>query len=212
MIDSRMLERIVQFHGHMCVGLALGIRAAEVGLERVGPNSPEQEMVAIAETDLCGVDAVQFLTGCTFGKGNLIHRDYGKQVYSFVRLSDGTGVRVSAKPWNYEPPDPDTASLYARLQSGTATEEDKRKAMELNQQLCDKLLSMPIEELYSVTEASIEIPEVPRLHPTIVCDSCGEQTAELRMRLLNGQKLCLSCFSKEMSGSIHLSPPPSSGQ
>ncbi len=46
-------------------------------------------MVALVETDMCGVDAIQFLTGCTLGKGNLIQRDSGKNAYTFVRRSAG---------------------------------------------------------------------------------------------------------------------------
>ena len=42
-------------------------------------RAADEEIVAVVETDMCGVDAIQFLTGCTFGKGNLIHRDWGKK-------------------------------------------------------------------------------------------------------------------------------------
>lgn len=199
MIDKQTLEQLIAFHGHMCVGLALGIRAAEAGLKHVGANTPSQEVVAIAETDLCGVDAVQFLTGCTIGKGNLIFQDHGKQVYSFCRRADGKGVRVSARPWNYQPPDPETAALYGRLKDGTASEEDKRKAAEANEQLCQNLLSIPLQELYSVEERTIPIPQADRPHPTVICDSCGEQTAESRMRLHNGGKLCMTCLEREKS-------------
>ncbi len=45
----------------------MGVRAAEVALEEIGAHSADEEVVAIAETDMCGVDAIQFLTGCTFG-------------------------------------------------------------------------------------------------------------------------------------------------
>lgn len=53
--------------------------------------------MAIVETDMCGVDTIQFMTGCTFGKGNLVHRDHGKNAYTFVRRSDGRAVRVSIR-------------------------------------------------------------------------------------------------------------------
>ena len=47
---------------------------------------------------MCGVDAIQFLTGCTFGKGNLIHKDYGKMVFSFYDRWKGTGFRMLLCP------------------------------------------------------------------------------------------------------------------
>ncbi|MGD8916559.1 MAG: FmdE family protein, partial [Syntrophobacterales bacterium] len=68
-INEEMVEKTVAFHGHMCPGLAVGIRAAEVALREIGPHAQDEEVVAVVETDMCGVDAIQFLTGCTFGKG-----------------------------------------------------------------------------------------------------------------------------------------------
>jgi formylmethanofuran dehydrogenase subunit E len=44
------------------------------------------------------VDAVQQLLGCTFGKGNFFHLDYGKNAYTFIRRSDGKAIRVVGKP------------------------------------------------------------------------------------------------------------------
>ena len=76
-ISPRLIEETIRFHGHSCPGLALGIRAAEVALKE-SERAPDEEVVAVVETDMCGVDAIQYLTGCTFGKGNLIHLDYGK--------------------------------------------------------------------------------------------------------------------------------------
>ena len=76
-IDPVLVKQATDFHGHWCPGLAIGIRAAEWALKELG-KAPDEEIVAVVETDMCGVDAIQSLTGCTFGKGNLIHKDYGK--------------------------------------------------------------------------------------------------------------------------------------
>ncbi len=65
-------KKCLDFHGHLCPGLAIGYRAATGALEWLKENrSEDEELVAIVETDACGADAVQVLTGCTFGKGNL---------------------------------------------------------------------------------------------------------------------------------------------
>ncbi|MGD8949855.1 MAG: formylmethanofuran dehydrogenase subunit E family protein [Desulfobacterales bacterium] len=42
----------------------------------------------------CGVDALQCVTGCTFGKGNLIFHDYGKHVFTIYSRLTRKGVRV----------------------------------------------------------------------------------------------------------------------
>ena len=40
------------FHGHMCPGLAIGVRAAELALRDIGPHSGDEEVVAVVETDM----------------------------------------------------------------------------------------------------------------------------------------------------------------
>jgi formylmethanofuran dehydrogenase subunit E len=64
-------------------------------------KSPDEEIVAVVETDMCGVDAIQYLTGCTFGKGNLIHKDYGKNAFTFYRRRDGKAMRLVLRPTVY---------------------------------------------------------------------------------------------------------------
>jgi len=88
-LSAKALERVVSFHGHLCPGLAMGVQASRLALREIGPSAKDEEVVAVVETDMCGVDGIQFLTGCTFGKGNLVHRDYGKNAYTFYRRSDG---------------------------------------------------------------------------------------------------------------------------
>ncbi len=96
---SRELDQIAKFHGHFCGGIVIGYLAARVGLERLGTRrAGDEELVAIVENDSCAVDAVQVITGCTFGKGNLIFHDYGKHVYTFALRPSGRAVRVSRKP------------------------------------------------------------------------------------------------------------------
>ena len=89
-IDPVLVKQATDFHGHWCPGLAIGIRAAEWALKEMG-KAPDEEIVAVVETDMCGVDAIQSLTGCTFGKGNLIHKDYGKSAFTFLPAAGRQG-------------------------------------------------------------------------------------------------------------------------
>ncbi len=70
---------------------------------------------------MCGVDAVQFLTGCTFGKGNLVHRDHRKNAYTFIRRSDGKAVRVSTRSGGWGRRDPSWLELFAKVRTGSAS-------------------------------------------------------------------------------------------
>ncbi len=93
---KELLEKAVDFHGHLCPGLLIGFRAALLGLKTLdGKRSEDEELVAIVENDSCAVDGIQSVTGCTFGKGNLIFRDYGKQVFTLADRSNGRGIRLS---------------------------------------------------------------------------------------------------------------------
>ena len=65
-------KEIINFHGHECPGIAIGYRMAVAGMEALDSiRSEDEEIVAIVENNACGVDALQCVTGCTFGKGNL---------------------------------------------------------------------------------------------------------------------------------------------
>ena len=62
-------EEIIQFHGHECPGLAMGYRMATAAMNKLDSiRAEDEEIVTIVENDACGVDALQCVTGCTFGK------------------------------------------------------------------------------------------------------------------------------------------------
>ncbi len=182
MIDTETTRRIVEFHGHMCPGLAMGIRAAEVALAEIGPHSADEEVVAIVETDMCGVDAIQFLTGCTFGKGNLIHRDYGKNAYTFIRRGDGRAIRISTRPDAWSPP-------------GDASGGDRQRFLAVMQERSNAILAAPLDDMYDVREVDAVVPPMARGFASIECQSCREPTMETRVHLLDGRQLCLPCFN-----------------
>jgi formylmethanofuran dehydrogenase subunit E len=51
-MQKEMIQSIQEFHGHMCPGLAIGIRAAEIALEQIGRHAADEEIVAVVETDM----------------------------------------------------------------------------------------------------------------------------------------------------------------
>ncbi len=91
-------EKAVEFHGHACPGLAIGFKASEAAIKILGyARDVDEETVAVVENDSCAVDAIQYILGCTVGKGNLIFRNNGKQVYTIGSGKNGRAVRVSLK-------------------------------------------------------------------------------------------------------------------
>ena len=165
---------VATFHGHVCPGLAMGYRMALGGMRTLADaRSEDEELVAVVENDACGVDAVQYLSGCTFGKGNLIFKDVGKQAYTFFHLSSGRAVRVITA---------DSEGMRARGGSG----EDREKWIEW-------LLAAPEEEVVAVKEVEMPAPEYARIHKSATCSFCGERVMETRARLRDGQVSCIPC-------------------
>ena len=166
------------FHGHICPGLAIGYRAAKAGLAALKvKRARDEELIAIVENDACGVDAVQHLTGCTFGKGNLFFRDYGKQVFTFARRGDGRAVRVS---WR----------------APTDANPRRRKRDPITRML--EILNAPRGELFRTSRVKLDLPPKAKIRQSAVCERCGEPAMVTRLREVKGKMLCVSCSEKRM--------------
>ncbi|MEW5914542.1 MAG: FmdE family protein, partial [Thermodesulfobacteriota bacterium] len=57
-LTQNQIDQVVNFHGHWCPGLAIGLRAGEYVLDNFG-RAADEEIVALVETDMCAVDADQ---------------------------------------------------------------------------------------------------------------------------------------------------------
>lgn len=200
MFDTATIDRTVEFHGHLCPGLAIGIRAAEPALDEIGANTAERAVVAIVESDLCCVDAIQFLTGCTFGKGNLIHRDHGKVAFTFLRRSDGRAIRISMRPGAMGKDDPEHRALFAKVKGQAATEAERRRFWADHEQRAERILAAPFDELYEVREVALEPPPHGRSMLLVECARCGEPTLQARIGRLGQRELCSPCLEREAAG------------
>lgn len=192
-------ERCVEFHGHICPGLALGYKAAIIGLEMLGvERARDEELLVIVENDACGVDAIQLITGCTIGKGNLIYRDYGKQVYIFANRQTGETVRIAVKP-NIMERDPNHRVLQTKVMQGTATAEEKELFGQKHRELTEKIRQMDNEQFGKAEKIEFQLPEKAKIFNTIICAECDEGAMESRVRVKNGKMVCLSCAGPEYS-------------
>ena len=192
-ISQERIERTIQFHGHSCPGLALGVRASEVALHEF-PRSRDEEIVAVVETDNCAVDAIQYLTGCTFGKGNLIHLDYGKNAFTFRRRSDGKGIRLVARPEIFQETDEDALALRRKMGHGELTPEERLRLDQVVAERTKRIMDAPLEDLFEREGVHSPMPRKARILESLTCDACGEATMESRTRRLFGQTLCIPCF------------------
>lgn len=173
-MDKKLWEKCIEFHGHECPGLAIGYRACEIAIQKMGLKfSSDEEVVCVTENDACGVDAVQVITGCTMGKGNLIYRGTGKMAFSFFNRKNNDSIRVILKPSKKD-----------------MTGEEMEKF----------ILEAPQEEVFDIKKPTFELPDRAQLFNTVICEECGEGAPESKIRLCNGKKLCLDCYKEYSRG------------
>lgn len=197
-LSRETIEETIRFHGHMCPGLVIGIRAAELALKEVG-RAGDEEIVAVVETDMCGVDAVQYLTGCTFGKGNLIHLDYGKNAFSFYRRADGKSLRVVAKPTILGEEAETLAELHRKMNSGGFSQVDQERLQAIREEITANVMQARLEDLFDVKPVQTDPPARARILSSLTCDACGEAVMESRLREHQRLRLCLSCFNARLA-------------
>ncbi|MEW6739734.1 MAG: FmdE family protein [Nitrospirota bacterium] len=190
----KAFDDVVKFHGHSCPGLAFGYRVAVAAVKELNMEniSEDEEVVAIVENDSCAVDAIQVLTGCTFGKGNLIFKDYGKQVYTFIKRPSGDAVRISidlALPEETE----EEKEMWKRYSEGDRSDVLKavhnRKAKKMK-----AILDAPDSELLKMTRLKMQLPAEAKIYPSVKCEMCGEKVAEPKARVKDGKIVCIPCF------------------
>jgi formylmethanofuran dehydrogenase subunit E len=172
-MDS-LYNDLISFHGHSCPGLAIGYRMTKAGLAFLsGSRSEDEELVAIVENNACGVDALQVLSGCTFGKGNLIFKDYGKQVYTLYDRKTKRGVRV----------------LFDARKFPEDVPTDRERFV-------NWLLSASDDSFLTLTEARMDEPEPAKIMKSVECAFCGEMVMETRTREIDGRSACIPCAEK----------------
>jgi formylmethanofuran dehydrogenase subunit E len=186
-------DEVADFHGHSCPGLALGYRVSLRALKELGNPSADEEVVAIVENDSCAVDAVQVMTGCTFGKGNLIFRDYGKQVYTFIKRATGKTVRISVD-WKKPEETPREKAQWKRYMKGERSASVVRFVHDRKSSKIGHILEAGDRQLMKVTRGSSEPPPEASVYESVICESCGEKMMEPRARRKGGKTVCIPCF------------------
>jgi formylmethanofuran dehydrogenase subunit E len=167
-ISTDLVQQTINFHGHSCPGLAFGIRASELIMARFG-RALDEEIVAVVETDMCAVDAIQFLTGCTFGKGNLIHLDYGKNAFTFYRRLDGKGVRIVTRRNIFPEEGDELVALQKKMIKEGLDSEEQERLKEVMALRTKRIMVAKLEELFEIKPATGPMPKKARVLESVIC-------------------------------------------
>jgi len=194
-------EKVIEFHGHSCPGLAVGYRVAQIALRELASlRAEDEELVAVVENDACGVDAVMVLTGCTIGKGNLLYRDFCKQVYTFGTRNGNRAIRISVNGAILHRQDPVMVELRKRVFAGAATQEEKESFQKAQHERSHQIMHMPVEEFCIIESIEFEFPGKARIFPSVECAVCGEYVMEPRVRMKDGKMVCIPCAGEYSRG------------
>lgn len=180
---EKLLDESVKIHRHLCPGQVLGVRLSMYGLRKIGIEDPKgddrKKFMVYVEIDRCATDAIQSVTGCSLGKRSLKFLDFGKMAATFVNLQTGKAFRILAREESK-----DRAKHYF------PDMEDKYKCQ------LEAYKIMPDEELFSLQEVHVTIPEedLPgRPLRRVQCDKCGEHVQDKRDVSIEGKLLCKAC-------------------
>jgi len=191
MLVDMKLKRIADFHGHLCPELVIGYRAALYAQKWLLLNLVDTaDLRVIAENTTSAVDAIQQLTGCTFGNGRLVALDYGKHAYTFLPM-EGGGLRLALKEVGL--PSAAFIDLEARLQGPQVTLRDTAVYQACLDERVATLLHLPDEALWDRHPALVAwLPPVP-VSALIPCRRCGELVAPPRLVETRAGAVCRPC-------------------
>jgi formylmethanofuran dehydrogenase subunit E len=166
------LKKAAGFHGSMCTGIALGTRISLAAMKYLGlkPGIRHKNLIVYTEIDRCMTDAVQIVTRCTLGHRSLKYVDYGKFAATFINTATGEAVRGMVKEY-------------------FSSEDTIEKTLE-------KLVRIPDDELVTLEEVTVSIPETDLPGEPIrkaVCAVCGERVVDGREVHDKGKILCRAC-------------------
>lgn len=205
-VEKEILKHAKHFHGHLCPGVALGIRASSVAMNELGiegggvDESVDESILALVECNNCFVDGVQLTTGCTIGNNSLIFCDLGKNALSLVRRENWEGVRVYTEMENIsnEYFSQEASELFRKvIVNRQGTEAEKERLASLWESISWQVVELP-EEVFSIQPAKVKPIEQAPIFENVRCANCGELVMEPRsVECSDGKSYCLSCCGED---------------
>ena len=191
-------SEVVDFHGHVCPGLAMGYRVAMLAVDELDfTRAGDEELVAVVENNSCAVDAIQAVAGCTFGKGNLIFMDHGKQVYTFFKRSTGESLRI-AVVWQPPAESDEVAAAWKRFRAGDRAPEIVKTVQRNKAAKANAILDADAGALFACGPAQVPLPQKASVYPSVTCSRCGEKVmAPKALDDVPGGPLCIPCGNRQ---------------
>jgi formylmethanofuran dehydrogenase subunit E len=197
--DYQTLLRTLEFHGHRCWASVAGVRAGLAALRVLNvKRSGGRQLHAFVEIGedhggTCFGDGVQYVTGCTLGKGNMDKTAYGRLAVTVVERVTNRAVRVSYKP-TLARRISESAFMVKR---GQGIEPDHIPEAE-QMELVDMVWNAPEGDVLSIGVVfQFEHEWFPEVMGFVPCAACHELTARAYVRVVGDKQVCIPCSGYE---------------
>ena len=194
------LEVALEFHGHKCPAMPMGLRAGLAAMHTLGvERSKDKELFVEAETGKghaagCFLDGIMTATGCTYGKSNIRKLYYNKMAFTLTDAKSGRSVRVSLKPDFFEKA---LNSPFVRERKKGVPPQDIPAA--ITDPLVERVLDLPESEFLDIGDVFQK--DIEKGSPTFNvkrCAKCGEAVFADKVTVtINGRMLCIPCAEEE---------------
>jgi formylmethanofuran dehydrogenase subunit E len=200
---ERLLQKAAELRGHLCLGLPLGLKMAQVGLKLLSMTEAEKKehLVVFVENDKCPADAIQIATGCSAGSRKLKMMYYGKSAATFVDGRTGKGYRVIEKK-DLMTRALDLAVKDGIIQVGEKVEEFSKLYRKI---MMNAFMKLTPEEMfdYQAVKVTWDTPLLSsKMEPRSHCSKCGEEIMGGMGVVQGDQTVCRACLKGPYYNSI----------
>ncbi|MEW6711316.1 MAG: FmdE family protein [Candidatus Riflebacteria bacterium] len=184
-----LVEKIYAFHTKRAPGIPIAAQMVLIAMEKLG----KVKLGAVAETQVCLSDAIQFLTGCTIGNKYLILLDkIGRYALTLYDRKNGQGYRVAVDLKKIDPATmPETHKFFLRQRDPiTRDNEEARKA---SAKIIVEEFMAARRDIFSCQPVLMKNFAKPPVPAAAICESCKESF----LQQATDQKKCLVCDDSE---------------
>ncbi len=207
MVVNMAVKRVVDFHGHLCPELVIGMKACEYALQLLFQGKqPTERISVVAENCTSALDAFQVLLGVTVGNQALKVFDFGKHNYTFSSKKAGDGFTLRLRTHRYCN-EHEYEVLEEKIIENKITLDEVVRFQKILDDRVSELLSYRAEDLFDVESGcrSVLSSETPAVY--VSCSRCGQEVLRERAVAFRVKVYCRPCFqlieSPNMAHGLH---------
>ena len=195
MLVDMNIKRVVDFHGHLCPELAIGMKACEFARELLSKGEePTGRISVLAENRTSALDAFQVLLGVTLGNQCLKVLDFGKHNYTFSAMNANKEFTLKLNGISYGD-EYEFEILEEKIIHNQITMDEAVELQKFLNKRVLKLLSSSSEDLFDVVDAglrTIQTIETPAVY--LSCAGCGQLVLKEHAVEFWEKRYCIPCL------------------